>query len=242
MLFSPRLQSHIMQCPWSTGPRNVDIKVINWIHHQQIWILPLFAHDFLCRSSLGMRTFLFHNSQTHMSREGAAQFGWDPSVCVLLTDPSHIIIAMATRVVALATASSQSALQLDMRAAAAGVTIQESRQVSLTFTKVNPPLLRLSSSPPLSLACIYSSLPLKVNNTPRYCTRAPKTLLTQVLLHFISISPPYPALPGAHHPGHCDKQILQVLWQQIIAAIRQTQLSREPGKLIRLNGTLRSQA
>lgn len=46
-----------------------------------------------------------------------------PPVCVLLTDLSHITISMATGAVAVATASSQSVLQLDVRAVAAWVTI-----------------------------------------------------------------------------------------------------------------------
>ncbi len=60
---------------------------------------------------------------SHKSSEGTMRFGQDPSVCVLLTDLSHITISMATRAVAVATASSQSVLQLDVRAVAAWVTI-----------------------------------------------------------------------------------------------------------------------
>lgn len=53
---------------------------------------------------------------SHKTCEGTMRFGQDPSVCVLLTDLSHITISMATRAVAVATASSQSVLQLDVRA------------------------------------------------------------------------------------------------------------------------------
>lgn len=65
-------------------------------------------------------------------------FGPDPSVCVLLTELSHIAISMATGAVAVATASSQSVLQLDVWAVVAWVTMWRSRQVSLTFIKVTP--------------------------------------------------------------------------------------------------------
>lgn len=78
-------------------------------------------------------------------------FGPDPSVCVLLTDLSHIAISMATGAVAVATASSQSVLQLDVWAVVAWVTIWGSRQASLTFTKVTHPFL------PLSVLCFFLS-------------------------------------------------------------------------------------
>lgn len=76
----------------------------------------------------------------------------DPSVCVLLTDLSHITISMATGAVAIATASSQSFLHV--RAVAVWVTISGSRQVTLTFTKVSPPL---PPPPPPVAACLNVS-------------------------------------------------------------------------------------
>lgn len=63
-----------------------------------------------------------------------------PRARVLLTDLSHITITMATGRAAMATASSLSFLQRDARVLAARVTTRGNRQVSLTFSKVNPPL------------------------------------------------------------------------------------------------------
>lgn len=88
-----------------------------------------------------------HSHLTQQGCDGTMRSGQDPSVCVLLTDLSHMI-TMATGAVAMATASAQSVLQLDARVVAAWVTVFGGRQVSLTFTKVNPP------SPPLPLSSL----------------------------------------------------------------------------------------
>lgn len=116
---------------------------------------------------------------------GAVRFGQVPSVCVLLTDPSHIIISMATIEVALATASSQSVLQHDgseggRKAAAAWVTISETRQVSLTFLKVNP----LHSFPLLSSALLSSPL----FSTPLTCVLLFPSLHSSLSISLFSYS------------------------------------------------------
>lgn len=140
-----------------------------------LYLLPL-------SSSASSPLFLLHKRgilwlDSHLTQkgcDGTLRSGQDPSVCVPLTDLSHII-TMATGAVAMATASAQSVLQLDARVVAAWVTVFGGRQVSLTFTKVNPPLL--CCLPPynsISYVCSFlPPLPLKVNNTLLYCPPAP---------------------------------------------------------------------
>lgn len=129
----------------------------------------------------------------------------DPSVCVLLTDLSHITISMATRAVTIATASSQSVLQLDVRAVAVWVTIWGSRQVTLTFTKVSPPLLLLSSLLHFSVADTSSSFPSWGKQNSPLLPLDPQIFLfdaqVYLLFHTLHVSPPsYTLFPSVVFP------------------------------------------
>lgn len=93
------------------------------------------------------------------------QSGRDPWARVLLTDLSHITITMATGRAAMATASLLSVLQLDARVLAARVTIRGNRQVSLTFSKVNPPL-RCRRCIPRHVSLFLTSPPARPASLP----------------------------------------------------------------------------
>ena len=201
--------------------------------------------------------FLFLDYCSHralLSREwcDVMWFGPDPSVCVLLTDLSHIEISMATGAVAVATASSQSVLQLDVWAVVACVTIWGSRQVSLTFTKVTPPpsvlcyffffflsFSKPSSTPPPSQAPPSSSRrsPIRQRSLKHlglfFKAHFTQKLQTpsQLLSSFFWLLPPILPLfqTSSHRPSY--------LWQRIIASIGQTQESVS-GSLARLGTRL----
>lgn len=94
---------------YSAGPCSRGTNVIKWIHYPRRLFLNvlsafmsfvIFFRD-KCRVSEARQSHL-----SHKSCEGTMRCGRDPSVCVLLTDLSHITISMATRAVAVATASS----------------------------------------------------------------------------------------------------------------------------------------
>lgn len=192
----------------SAGPCFTDINVIKWIHYPCRWktlflnvFSPFFKKLFIFKNKCDV--WRLHSHLSHKSSETTMRFGRDLSVCVLLTDRSHITISMATRAVAIATASSQSVLQLDVRAVAAWVTIWGSRQVSLTFTKVNPPFL--PSSLTTSLLLISAPPPLEVNKTLRHCPYASKSCLaTGSMLFFWGFK-------HLEHPNHLSLFVFSVI-------------------------------
>lgn len=115
------------------------------------------------------------NRGSHV-QAGAVRFGQVPSVCVLLTDPSHIIISMATIEVALATAYSQSVLQHDGSEGGRWLLLGwQSQRVGRCLWPFSRSIL---SIPFLSSHLLFSPLPCSPLPSPVFSSFLPSTLLS----------------------------------------------------------------